>query len=142
MLAATWLQGCTLIATVPALAPMRISQTEANALGSAWAAYIEQFPSERRKATMKMLQNVMPTVIAFGSTLFIFLPRVQLMQAMAAHNAQPRQQPRTEPTIPPPWRPQQQQAPPPPTEGDTPPVVGRELTKEERREIIDGMDPL
>ncbi len=130
MLAATWLSACGMLATAPGLQPMRISEDEAKTLGQAWAAYIESFPGAKRHAALKMVQTIMPSIIAFGTTTLIFLPRVQLMQAMAQQR--PQRPPTTEPTIPPPWR----AAQPPPVEGPSPGAPSRE----ERRDIIDGMD--
>ncbi len=132
MLAATWLSVCNTLATVPSLAAMKIAQNEANALGQAWATYIESFPSAKRKATLQMVQRIVPGMVAFGTTALIFAPRIQVTQAQMRARSQQSQERQPRRTPPPPvfrrFEAEQQQRAP--TQRDV----------QARNDIIDGMD--
>ena len=97
MLAATWLTACGTLATVPVLRPMRLAPSDAKALGDAWASYIESFPSAKRRATLQMVQRIVPGLIAFGATALIFAPRLQQVSALAKVMSEGQPRPTTQP---------------------------------------------
>lgn len=81
----TFMTTCTAISSAPnpSLRVLRITEDEAEALGSAWASYIESFPSKKRRAAMEVISRIVPSVVAFGTTWFVFAPRVDLARKVA-----------------------------------------------------------
>lgn len=121
---------------MPGCAPLRIASEEAEALGDAWATYLDSIPSKKRKAAVEVVERIFPGLVAFGTTAMVFAPRLQLMRNAAA--VKPEQRGRTQmrgivpPFAQPPWQPQQQQ-PPMQTESVIPPHVADETPFTEMR---------